>query len=219
MDDKTIQNLREALEFSPDNIPLRLHLAESLRLANMLEEAEEEYEIILQYKAEPKARIGLALISYKQKNYSKAIVILESLIQEGNKDLDTHLFYTRALVRSNDTHQAIDAYQDLLKFHPDFSDDELDKQLRRPSTSEGDYEDGDEYDDEYDDGFNEASVFIEKPEISFKDVGGMDNVKREIDLKIVQPLLHPEIYKAYGKKIGGGILLYGPPGCGKTYIA
>jgi transitional endoplasmic reticulum ATPase len=220
MDDKTIQNLREALEFSPDNIPLRLHLAESLRLGNMLDEAEEEYEIILQYKAEPKARIGLALISYKQKNYSKAIVILESLIQEGNKDLDTHLFYTRALVRSNDTNQAIDAYQELLKFHPDFSDDELDKHLRMSSNATGDYEEGDdEYEDDYDDGFNESSVFIEKPEVSFKDVGGMENVKREIDLKIVQPLLHPEIYKAYGKKIGGGILLYGPPGCGKTYIA
>ncbi|MFT6799888.1 MAG: transitional endoplasmic reticulum ATPase, partial [Nonlabens sp.] len=179
MDDKTIQNLREALEFSPDNIPLRLHLAESLRLANMLEEAEEEYEIILQYKAEPKARIGLALISYKQKNYSKAIVILESLIQEGNKDLDTHLFYTRSLVRSNDKAQAIDAYQDLLKYHPGFSDDELDKELRMPSNGTEDYDDDDDYDDDYDDGFDESSIFIEKPEISFKDVGGMENVKRE----------------------------------------
>ena len=47
----------------------------------------------------------------------------------------------------------------------------------------------------------------------------MDQVKKEIDLKIIQPLKHPEIYKAYGKKIGGGILLYGPPGCGKTFIA
>jgi len=50
-------------------------------------------------------------------------------------------------------------------------------------------------------------------------VGGMQDVKEEIGLKIIQPLLHPELYKAYGKKIGGGILLYGPPGCGKTHIA
>jgi SpoVK/Ycf46/Vps4 family AAA+-type ATPase len=47
----------------------------------------------------------------------------------------------------------------------------------------------------------------------------MANVKKEIDLKIIKPLLHPELYKAYGKKTGGGILLYGPPGCGKTHIA
>lgn len=45
------------------------------------------------------------------------------------------------------------------------------------------------------------------------------NVKKEIDLKIIRPLLHPDLYKAYGKKTGGGILLYGPPGCGKTFIA
>ncbi|MGB3591725.1 MAG: AAA family ATPase [Nonlabens sp.] len=220
MDDKTIQNLREALEFSPDNIPLRLHLADSLRLANKLEQAEDEYEIILQYGSQPKARLGLALISYKQKNYSKAIVILESLIHEGNKDLDAHLFYTRSLVRSGDTALAVDAYQELLKLFPDFADAELDKELRVSGvTAEASFYEDEEYGDDYEEGYAESNVFIEKPEINFGHVGGMDAVKREIDLKIVQPLLHPEIYKAYGKKIGGGILLYGPPGCGKTYIA
>jgi SpoVK/Ycf46/Vps4 family AAA+-type ATPase len=38
-------------------------------------------------------------------------------------------------------------------------------------------------------------------------------------MKIIHPLTHPDLYRAYGKKIGGGILLYGPPGCGKTYLA
>ena len=47
----------------------------------------------------------------------------------------------------------------------------------------------------------------------------LKNIKNEISLKIIQPLNHPELYKAYEKKIGGGILLYGPPGCGKTHIA
>lgn len=61
--------------------------------------------------------------------------------------------------------------------------------------------------------------FLQKPKINFNDVGGMESVKKEIELKIIKPLLHPELYKAYGKKVGGGILLYGPPGCGKTFIA
>ncbi|MEL7148875.1 MAG: ATP-binding protein, partial [Bacteroidota bacterium] len=61
--------------------------------------------------------------------------------------------------------------------------------------------------------------FLEKPAIDFSHVGGMDQVKDEIRLKIIHPLQNPELYKAYGKKAGGGILMYGPPGCGKTYLS
>ena len=47
----------------------------------------------------------------------------------------------------------------------------------------------------------------------------MEKVKEEIRLKIIHPLTHADLYQAYGKPIGGGILMYGPPGCGKTYLA
>ena len=60
---------------------------------------------------------------------------------------------------------------------------------------------------------------IERPALTFKDVGGMDVLKDEIRMKIIYPLAHPELYEAYGKPVGGGILMYGPPGCGKTYLA
>ncbi len=60
---------------------------------------------------------------------------------------------------------------------------------------------------------------LERPQVRFKDVGGMDTIKEEIQLKIIHPLKRPELYKAYGKAIGGGILMYGPPGCGKTHLA
>jgi SpoVK/Ycf46/Vps4 family AAA+-type ATPase len=47
----------------------------------------------------------------------------------------------------------------------------------------------------------------------------MEAVKDEIRLKIIHPLQFPDLYKAYGKASGGGLLLYGPPGCGKTHLA
>lgn len=59
----------------------------------------------------------------------------------------------------------------------------------------------------------------ERPTTTFADVGGMEQVKEEVRMKIILPLQQPELFKAYGKKIGGGILMYGPPGCGKTFLA
>ena len=55
--------------------------------------------------------------------------------------------------------------------------------------------------------------------VKFEDVAGLEDVKRQIKLRIIAPYENPEIYRAYGRDAGGGLLLYGPPGCGKTYVA
>ncbi|RME79689.1 MAG: AAA family ATPase [Methanobacteriota archaeon] len=59
---------------------------------------------------------------------------------------------------------------------------------------------------------------VERPNMSFKDVAGMDKVKETIREAIIYPLQDPDLARQYGKLGGGGVLLYGPPGCGKTYI-
>lgn len=51
------------------------------------------------------------------------------------------------------------------------------------------------------------------------DVAGMDAVKRRLQLSFLGPLKNPELRKLYGKSLRGGLLLWGPPGCGKTYLA
>lgn len=58
-----------------------------------------------------------------------------------------------------------------------------------------------------------------KPEVSFDDVAGLEDVKTEVRRKVLNPLLHPEMYEGYDKRNGGGLLLFGPPGTGKTMIA
>jgi SpoVK/Ycf46/Vps4 family AAA+-type ATPase len=60
---------------------------------------------------------------------------------------------------------------------------------------------------------------VEKPTITFADVGGLDELKEKVRLRVLYPLKRPDLYKAFGKKVGGGLLLYGPPGCGKTFLA
>ena len=62
-------------------------------------------------------------------------------------------------------------------------------------------------------------VEIARETMTLADVGGLDQVKRRINEAFLEPMRHPEIAKAFGKTLKGGLLLYGPPGCGKTFIA
>ncbi|MFA5077212.1 MAG: AAA family ATPase [Candidatus Micrarchaeia archaeon] len=59
---------------------------------------------------------------------------------------------------------------------------------------------------------------LQKPKMNFNDVAGMHKMKEEIKEAIVYPMINPELARKYGKLAGGGIMMYGPPGCGKTYI-
>jgi AAA+ superfamily predicted ATPase len=60
---------------------------------------------------------------------------------------------------------------------------------------------------------------VGKESTTFDQVGGMDEIKRVIHRMVILPLSRPELYQKYGRKSGGGVMLYGPPGCGKTLLA
>ncbi|MGW5775552.1 ATP-binding protein [Streptomyces sp. NPDC003863] len=55
--------------------------------------------------------------------------------------------------------------------------------------------------------------------VRLADVGGMEEVKERLEAAFLAPMRNPELRRLYGKSLRGGLLLYGPPGCGKTFIA
>ena len=66
---------------------------------------------------------------------------------------------------------------------------------------------------------DDARWDIQTPRVTLADVAGMTEVKRRLDLALLSPIRNPELLRAYGATLGGGLLLYGPPGCGKTFMA
>ncbi|SDG26304.1 ATPase family associated with various cellular activities (AAA) [Lentzea fradiae] len=60
---------------------------------------------------------------------------------------------------------------------------------------------------------------VERPAVTLSDVAGLSEVKRHLDTAFLAPLRNPELAAAFGQKPGGSLLMYGPPGCGKTFIA
>ncbi len=65
----------------------------------------------------------------------------------------------------------------------------------------------------------ENLVLEEVPDISYADIGGLGPQIEQIHDAVELPFLHPDLYREHGLKAPKGILLYGPPGCGKTLIA
>jgi len=74
-----------------------------------------------------------------------------------------------------------------------------------PTTGDGDIELGD--------------LNTEPPGHDFDDVGGMDELKATLDDRVIQPLNNPKRYERYGIGAVNGVMFYGPPGCGKTFVA
>jgi SpoVK/Ycf46/Vps4 family AAA+-type ATPase len=215
-----IQQLREALKSAPDNLPLRKLLANALMKQDRHEEAEAEYKAALRLNAaDTDLKIGLADAFRAQQKTGSGLVLIEELVEAPAAPAKAWLVYAKLLLQSQQAEAAKDAYENAIAINDKLRDAYLESEINLQIKDQPEPEKiklktgGDEAEGQ------DKSIDIERPETTFEDVGGMEQVKEEVRMKILHPLKHPEIYQAYGKKIGGGILLYGPPGCGKTHLA
>jgi len=218
MDD--LSSLREALRHSPDNIPLRRLIAERLMADDEFEQAEGEYLSGLRIAPDDESlQVGLAQCYLEQGKTSAALVVAERLAQERPAP-DNQILYARVLLRAGKIDEARDYYFAAVDEAPVLEDDELTARLGNPLAEPDDQPD--EMLREPVGGFMESVdelIEMQRPDIDFSNVGGLEAVKESIRMRIIHPLKNKELFEAYGKKIGGGVLLYGPPGCGKTMLA
>lgn len=219
MDLNDLDFLGEAVKASPDNLPLRKLLASALLKHRRFEEAEVEYKAALRMAPEDLIlQMGLATAFLEQKKHALALVIMEDILALDMPPPAAWIIQARLLLAAGQAQEAQEAYDNAITLDPNLADAYLNNEISQkldnnPEPTKvrlGGFGEEEE---------QERILEFERPKVSFNDVGGMEKVKEEIRLKIIHPLEHPDIYKAYGKKIGGGILLYGPPGCGKTHLA
>ena len=221
------EGLWEAVRLSPDNLPLRRHLAESLLAANRTDQAEQEFRAGLRLAPDDEpCAIGLADTFFRQGRHKEGLVVLESLNAEAQRSPRVRLLAARLHLAQGDLQQARICYLEAVAADPSVADGLLGERLGAGAEATAtavvlpdDLLLGELDIDPQWPADPLAHEPVERPAVTFADLGGMEEVKEEIRLKILAPLAHPELFERFGKKPGGGILMYGPPGCGKTHLA
>lgn len=239
-DPSQIDALREALAQSPDNVPLRQMLAEALLGSARFDEAEREFRAALaRAPQQVRLQVGLAHCFYSGGKFDECRVVVDALLKLDEVPARAHLLKARLLARAGDP-AARDHYARALAADASLADPALagelpsaprkrapptqvpaagpEREVDPPSSWPGGHSGSREraaVEPEADD----SGWRMERPDVTFADVGGMEEQKDEVRMKILLPLEQPELFAEYGRKAGGGILLFGPPGCGKTHLA
>ena len=203
-----LDSLRRAVEAMPDDVPLRLHLATLLLRGGQREEAVRQLGAVLQRDPANTAALGLlrdglapAEASGPPPASATEISAERSVVRPppaGPAEPSGEAAGGRST--QYDWSQAEDELRDVLPamFIGDAAE-------AGPASASAGAE-ADAYDAEH-------------AGLTLADVAGMTEVKQRLEAAFLAPMRHPDLRRLYGKSLRGGLLLYGPPGCGKTFIA
>lgn len=214
--DDSLEALREAARLSPDNLPLRRHLGGLLLAAGRSAEAEVEYRAALVLApGDRESAIGLAEAFVRQGKNGAALVALDSAFSGHDLPPAARITAAKAQLADGDAQAAARHYAAAVGADPGLTDPELAGRIGvaadamvQPAALPVD---GPEP--------TAPAVPTEQSRTTFADVAGMDGVKEALRMKLLLPFQQADLFAAYGKRAGGGLLLYGPPGVGKTHLA
>lgn len=236
-DDAGLQALREAARFSPDNLPLRQHLAGQLLAKGYLADAEAEFRAALALSPQDPGLIaGLAEAFVRQSAFGQAMAALEPLLATAGYPPAVGVLAARALLGEGNAGKAAYRYFEATSRDASVADQELEARLGAwmGGTPRGDAAPQEtrkvpagDVPPPPESAFlpsvpgpgDTSTAEVERSGVSFADVAGMEAVKEALRIKLLLPLQQPEMFAAFGKRAGGGVLLYGPPGAGKTHLA
>jgi AAA+ superfamily predicted ATPase len=206
-----LDSLRKAVEAMPDDVPLRVHLATMLLQAGQRDEAVRQIGAVLQRDPGNARALGLlrdlgpAPAEAAGQPAPDPPVIspersgLPAQPPLGASQPDGGAGPPAGKASHYDWSQAEDELRDVL-----------------PAMFVGD---GDAA-DSASAGIDEADAYdAEHAGLTLADVAGMAEVKQRLEAAFLAPMRNPDLRRLYGKSLRGGLLLYGPPGCGKTFIA
>ncbi len=225
-DQNSLDVLRTALQGSPDNVVLRTHIGDLLLRRGLGQEALDLFrEGLARTPASEALKLGTARCYADLDKPTEALVILEDLLKRPRCAAEAHLLHAKLMLRRGDLVMGASSYRNAVEADESVADEDLAEALGvAEENAESEY-DQEEVDEQgriritAELGDRPLEIEMERPDLRFEDIGGMTELKEEIRWKIIEPLAHPELYESYGKAAGGGILMYGPPGCGKTYLA
>ncbi len=217
MDDRTLASLEAALRVSPDN--------------------EQLISVLLQaYLDTDQPSRGLALIDDTKVPFTEpalrllaARVALESSAPELALDYaqedsgESLLVRARALLALERREEGRASYEAGVAKNPTLEDPALQTALNSRVRAFGMTSGGARLrvisNDDTDDTEVHRLLMPGEDKVTFADVGGLEDIKTAIHKRIILPFQKPSLFERFKKRIGGGILLYGPPGCGKTLLA
>jgi SpoVK/Ycf46/Vps4 family AAA+-type ATPase len=209
-----LNSLRKAVDAMPDDVPLRLHLATMLLQAGQRDEAIRQLGAVLQ--RDPGNAQALGLLRDPDPAPAKAADPPPADPPVISPERPGIPAPPPLSASGPDAGPGPDAGGPGKPSHYDWSqaEDELRDVLPAMFVGDGDTADSASA------GIDEADAYdTEHTGLTLADVAGMTEVKQRLEAAFLAPMRNPDLRRLYGKSLRGGLLLYGPPGCGKTFIA